>query len=171
MAVKYGKFQLPEQIKVDEAGKTATFTRFVAEPFERGFGHTVGNALRRIMLTSLEAPSIISILLEGVPHEYTAVEGIIEDMTHVILNLKKGLLRKLPTEENKETRSAKLITTPLDITQKMIDDAGGQFVDRTESSISSIFCASFVKTSSRSESLSSSSASKVIGMKESVSNT
>ena len=128
MAVKYGKFQLPEQIKVDEAGKTATFTRFVAEPFERGFGHTVGNALRRIMLTSLEAPSIISIHLEGVPHEYTAVEGVIEDMTHVILNLKKGLLRKLPTEENKETRSAKLITTPLDITQKMIDDAGGQYV-------------------------------------------
>ena len=127
MAVKYGKFELPEQIKVDEADKTQTFTRFIAEPFERGFGHTVGNALRRIMLTSLEAPAIISVKIEGVAHEYTAIEGIIEDMTHIILNIKKGLFRKLPTEENKDTRTAKSVSQTLDITQKMLDEAGGQY--------------------------------------------
>ena len=76
-----------------------TFTRFIAEPFERGFGHTVGNALRRIMLSSLEAPSIISVRIEGFSHEYMAIEGIIEDMTHIVLNLKNALLRKLPTDD------------------------------------------------------------------------
>ena len=101
MTVKYGKFELPTKIKIDEANKSETFARFIAEPFERGFGHTVGNALRRIMLTALEAPSIISIKIEGVPHEYTAIEGVIEDMTHIILNLKGTLLRKIPLVENK----------------------------------------------------------------------
>ena len=55
MTVKYGKFELPTNIKIEEASKTDTFARIVAEAFERGFGHTVGNALRRIMLTALEA--------------------------------------------------------------------------------------------------------------------
>ena len=54
MAVKYGKFELPSKIKVDETSRKAHYARFIAEPFERGFGHTIGNALRRIMLTSLK---------------------------------------------------------------------------------------------------------------------
>lgn len=128
MTVKYGKFELPTNIKIEEASKSETFARFIAEPFERGFGHTVGNALRRIMLGSLEAPSIISVKIEGVPHEYLAVEGVIEDMTHIILNFKGALLRKLPLEENRDTRSAKLISQTLDITQDMIDAGGGQFM-------------------------------------------
>nr|AKQ01366.1 DNA-directed RNA polymerase subunit alpha, DNA-directed RNA polymerase subunit alpha [uncultured Chlamydiae bacterium Rifle_16ft_4_minimus_1822] len=60
MAVKYGKFEMPAKIKVDDETKKPTFTRFIAEPFERGYGHTVGNGLRRILLTSMEAPAIIS---------------------------------------------------------------------------------------------------------------
>lgn len=128
MTVKYGKFELPTNIKIEEASKSETFARFIAEPFERGFGHTVGNALRRIMLGSLEAPSIISVKIEGVPHEYLAVEGVIEDMTHIILNFKGALLRKLPTEENRDTRGAKIISKSLDITQDMIDAGGGQFL-------------------------------------------
>lgn len=108
MTVKYGKFELPTNIKIEEASKTdTTFARFIAEPFERGFGHTVGNALRRIMLVSLEAPSIISVKIEGIPHEYLATPGIIEDMTHIILNFKGALLRKLPLEENRDTRGSK----------------------------------------------------------------
>ena len=91
MTVKYGTFELPTNIKIEEATKTDTFIRFIAEAFERGFGHTVGNALRRIMLTALEAPALISVKIEGFPHEYTAVEGIIEDMTHIVLNF-KGVL-------------------------------------------------------------------------------
>lgn len=127
MTVKYGKFELPTKIKVDEGSRKGNFARFIAEPFERGFGHTVGNALRRIMLTSLESPSIMSIRIEGVPHEYTAVEGIVEDMTHVVLNLKGALLRKLPTEEEHISREPKLVTKIIDISGDMLDKHGGQY--------------------------------------------
>lgn len=128
MAVKYGKFELPTKIKVDESGKSGTFARFIAEPFEKGFGHTVGNALRRIILSSLEAPSIISVRIEGVPHEYMAVEGIIEDMTHIVLNLKNALLRMLPTDEEMGSRESKVISKVLDITADMLDKNGGQYI-------------------------------------------
>ena len=127
MTVKYGTFELPTNIKIEEATKTDTFIRFIAEAFERGFGHTVGNALRRIMLTALEAPALISVKIEGVPHEYTAVEGIIEDMTHIVLNFKGVLLRKLPLEENRDTRGPKIISKTLDVTQDMLDSNGGQY--------------------------------------------
>ncbi len=128
MAVKYGKFELPTKIKVDESSRSATFARFIAEPFERGFGHTVGNALRRIILSSLEAPSIMSVRMDGVPHEYMAVEGIIEDMTHIVLNLKNALLRKLPTDEEIGSRESKVVSKVLDITSDMLDKNGGQYV-------------------------------------------
>jgi DNA-directed RNA polymerase subunit alpha len=128
MAVKYGKFELPTKIKVDEASKSGIFARFIAEPFERGFGHTVGNALRRIILSSLEAPAIMSVRIEGVPHEYMAIEGIIEDMTHIVLNLKNALLRKLPTDEEIGSREPKVISKILDITGDLLDKNGGQYV-------------------------------------------
>lgn len=127
MPVKYGKFEMPEKIKIDEATQTSTFARFIVEPFERGFGHTVGSALRRIMLASLEAPSILSVRIEGVPHEYMAVEGIIEDMTHVILNLKGSLLRRLTMSEDTHPRDIKTVTKMLDISDEMIEKAGGSY--------------------------------------------
>lgn len=127
MAVKYGKFELPPKIKIDDATRKSTFARFVAEPFERGFGHTVGNALRRVMLSALESPAIISVRIEGVAHEYMAVEGIIEDMTHIILNLKSALLRKIPEDDVSRSRDAKTITTTIDITPQQIEKAGGQY--------------------------------------------
>ncbi|GAB4185903.1 MAG: DNA-directed RNA polymerase subunit alpha [Simkaniaceae bacterium] len=130
MAVRYGKFELPLQIKIDEKDKTENFVRFIAEPFERGYGHTVGNSLRRIMLTSIEAPAVMSIKIEGVPHEYMAVEGIIEDMTHVILNFKKALFRKLPTDDEKESKSTKTVSKLLEVTPEMIEENGGQYVVR-----------------------------------------
>lgn len=127
MAVKYGKFELPTKIKVDESSKSPFFARFIAEPFEKGFGHTIGNALRRIILSSLEAPSIMSIRIEGVPHEYMAVDGIIEDMTHIVLNLKDALLRKLPTDEEMGSREPKIISKMLDVTADMLEKNGGQY--------------------------------------------
>ena len=126
MAIKYGKFELPVKIKIDESSKG--HARVVAEPFEKGFGHTVGNALRRILLTALEAPALISVSMEGVSHEYAAVEGVIEDMTHIILNLKKGLLRKLPHSDEANSRSMKTVSKVLDVTQEMLDKNGGQYV-------------------------------------------
>lgn len=128
MTVKYGKFELPGKIKVDESARRLHFCRFIAEPFERGFGHTVGNVLRRILLTSMEAPAIISIRIEGVPHEYMAIEGIIEDMTHIVLNFKSALLRKLPTEEENVSREPRVISKTLDITGAMLDKSGGHYV-------------------------------------------
>ena len=127
MPVKYGKFEMPEKIKLDEASQTSTFTRFIIEPFERGFGHTVGNALRRIMLASLEAPAIISIRIEGVSHEYMAVDGVIQDMTHIILNLKGALVRKLTSLEELNPREVRLVTKMLDITDEMLEKGGGEY--------------------------------------------
>jgi len=127
MAVKYGKFELPAKIKIDESNRTEHFVRFIAEPFERGFGHTVGNAMRRILLTSLEAPSIISVKMEGVPHEYMAIEGIVEDMTHIILNLKGALLRKIPTDEEYHSREPKLISKYLEVTDEQLEKHHGMY--------------------------------------------
>src|SRR5579864_4183400 len=126
MPVKYGKFEMPEKIKLDEATQTSTFARFIVEPFERGFGHTVGSSLRRIMLASLEAPAILSVRIEGVPHEYMAIDGVIEDMTHIILNLKGALLRRLSQDES-HPRDIKLITKQLDVTDDMIEKGKGQY--------------------------------------------
>ena len=127
MPVKYGKFEMPEKIKVDESTQTSMFGRFIVEPFERGFGHTIGSSLRRIMLASLEAPSILSVRIEGVPHEYMAIDGVIQDMTHIVLNLKGALLRRLPGTETGHPRDIKTITEMLDITEEMIEKGGGEY--------------------------------------------
>lgn len=111
----YDKFEMPEKIKVEESTATMTYARFIAEPFERGFGHTMGNSLRRMLLTAIEAPAIISFFMEGVHHEYMAIEGIIEDVTNIVLNLKGALLRKLPLEGMPNVRDQKVITKMLDI--------------------------------------------------------
>jgi len=130
MSVKYGKFELPNKVKIEEPESPGDVCRVVAEPLERGFGHTLGNALRRIMLTSLEAPAILSVNIEGVPHEYTAVEGILEDMTHIVLNLKSALLRKIPLDDEPKSRSIKTVVKDLDITQDMLTRNGGQYIVR-----------------------------------------
>lgn len=127
MTIKYGKFEMPQKIQVDDTIAKPNYARFVIEPFERGFGHTLGNSLRRAMLTSLEAPAIISIRLEGVSHEYTAVEGVIEDMTHIVLNLKGSLLRKLPNQEDAYSREMRTVTKELEVTQEQIDTGGGEY--------------------------------------------
>ncbi|MBA3957914.1 MAG: DNA-directed RNA polymerase subunit alpha [Parachlamydiaceae bacterium] len=127
MSVKYGKFELPQQITVDEKTASSTHARFAAEPFERGFGHTIGNSLRRMLLSSLEAPAIISVRIEGIPHEYMSIDGIIEDMTNIILNLKGALLRKLPKEETSYARETRFITSTLEITQDDLDKNKGQY--------------------------------------------
>jgi DNA-directed RNA polymerase subunit alpha len=128
MAVMYGKFEMPEKIKLEDIKDKPNSARIIAEPFERGFGHSIGNFLRRIMLTSLEAPSIVSIKIEGVAHEYAAVEGIVEDMTHIILNIKGSLIRYLPLEEKPGSRrDIKLISKVLEITDEQIEKHGGSY--------------------------------------------
>ena len=124
MTVKYGKFEIPEEIKIEE--EKEHYAKFIAEPFERGFGHTLGNAFRRIMLTGLEAPAIISFRMEGAHHEYCAMENIVEDMTNIVLNLKGGKLRYLPDEEE-FSRDIRKVSNVLEVSQKEIDDSNGMY--------------------------------------------
>lgn len=126
--VLYDKFEMPEKIKLEESSATNTYARFIAEPFERGFGHTVGNALRRMLLTAIEAPAIISFFMEGVPHEYMAIDGVIEDVTNIILNLKGALLRKIPMEGMPHVRDQKIIIKMLDITPEDLGPQGQKVV-------------------------------------------
>ncbi len=73
----------------DESCSTDTYARFVAEPFETGYGHTIGNSLRRVLLSSLEGASITSVKIDGAMHEFTTVDGVVEDVTDIVLNLKR----------------------------------------------------------------------------------
>jgi DNA-directed RNA polymerase subunit alpha len=127
MTLPYGKFELPTKITVEEKSKTANFARVVLEPFERGYGHTVGNTMRRILLISIEAPAIISLSIEGVPHEFMPVEGVIEDMTTIVLNLKGALLRKLHFADSDRQGGSRILTTQLDITKSDIDAHKGAY--------------------------------------------
>lgn len=87
------EFQMPKRIDVDRATRSNCYGRFTAEPFERGFGTTVGNALRRVLLSSLEGAAVAAVQIEGVYHEFSAVPGVREDVTDIILNLKELQLR------------------------------------------------------------------------------
>jgi DNA-directed RNA polymerase subunit alpha len=92
MPKRLGKFELPNKLTKVEEGSSPTYAKFIAEPFEAGYGHTVGNSLRRVLLSSIEGAAISSIKVEGVQHEFQSVEGVVEDVTDLVLNLKKILL-------------------------------------------------------------------------------
>jgi DNA-directed RNA polymerase subunit alpha len=81
------------RLTLDEKTSAPTFGRFVAEPFERGYGHTIGNSLRRILLSSLEGAAITAVRIKGVLHEFSVVKGIKEDAANIIINLKKIRLK------------------------------------------------------------------------------
>jgi len=97
MRVRWRGLELPSRVIVDEAVTTNTYGRFTIEPFERGFGTTVGNSLRRILLSSLEGAAVTSIKIRGVSHEFMAIEGVLEDVTDIVLNV-KSLIVKLDGE-------------------------------------------------------------------------
>ena len=88
MSIRLGRFEMPKTLVQDEAVGTPTFARFTAEPFEAGYGHTVGNCLRRVLLSSLEGAAITAVRINGAPHEFTHLENVVEDVTDIVLNLK-----------------------------------------------------------------------------------
>lgn len=92
MPKRLGKFELPNKLVKVEEGSTPTYAKFIAEPFEAGYGHTVGNSLRRVLLSSIEGAAISSIRIEGVNHEFQSIDGVVEDVTDVVLNIKKILI-------------------------------------------------------------------------------
>ena len=83
------EFQRPSQVQADDDVQDPTYGRFMAQPFERGWGTTVGNALRRALLSSIPGAAITAVKIEGADHEFSAVPGVVEDVTDIILNLKK----------------------------------------------------------------------------------
>ena len=89
MTVRLGRFEMPKSLVKDEAISTETYAKFVAEPFEAGYGHTIGNSLRRVLLSSLEGAAITTARITGAQHEFAALPGIVEDVTDIVLNLKK----------------------------------------------------------------------------------
>jgi DNA-directed RNA polymerase subunit alpha len=91
MGVKWRDFQMPKRLECDEASYTTRYGRFIAEPFERGYGVTLGNSLRRILLSSIEGSAVTAIKIDGVPHEFSTMTGVLEPITDVVLNI-KGLV-------------------------------------------------------------------------------
>lgn len=91
MGVKWRDFQMPKRLDCDEPNYTSMSGRFIAEPFERGYGVTLGNSLRRILLSSIEGSAATSIRIEGVQHEFSTIPGVMEPVTDIVLNI-KGLV-------------------------------------------------------------------------------
>jgi len=94
----------PKKLEADEKSLTATYGRFYGEPFERGFGQTIGNSLRRALLSSLMGAAITSVRIKGILHEFSAIPGITEDVTDMILNLKEVRLKFFDTAERQTLR-------------------------------------------------------------------
>src|SRR5664279_1677281 len=85
----WSDFQKPKKLDYDAETLTPNYGRFTAQPFERGFGTTIGNALRRVLLSSIEGAAITAVKIEGVLHEFSSLPGVVEDVTDIILNLKQ----------------------------------------------------------------------------------
>ncbi|HVY60269.1 MAG TPA: DNA-directed RNA polymerase subunit alpha, partial [Planctomycetota bacterium] len=103
MRARWRSFELPTKIEVEKASLTSTYGKFIAEPFERGFGITVGNSIRRVLLSSLEGAAVTTVKIEGVQHEFSSLPGIVEDVTDIVLNVKQ-LLVKVRTDEPRKIK-------------------------------------------------------------------
>ena len=88
MGIKWKDFQLPKRLECDESTYTNTYGKFTAAPFERGYGVTLGNSLRRVLLSSIEGSAVTSVKFQGAQHEFTTIAGVLEDIPEIILNIK-----------------------------------------------------------------------------------
>ena len=118
MRIRWRGLELPTRVVSEAEMSTPTYGRFVVEPFERGFGTTVGNSLRRILLSSLEGSAVTSIKIAGVEHEFTSIPGVMEDVTDIVLNV-KSLIVKSHADEPKTMSVHGAVAGP--ITADMIE--------------------------------------------------
>jgi DNA-directed RNA polymerase subunit alpha len=120
-------FQKPKRLEIDTETLTSVYGKFYAQPFERGFGTTIGNALRRVLLSSIEGAAITAVKIEGVLHEFSSLPGVVEDVTDIILNLKQIPIKMHTTDEKILTldveRKGKVIAADLqgDATIEVLD--------------------------------------------------
>ncbi|MBN1437552.1 MAG: DNA-directed RNA polymerase subunit alpha [Sedimentisphaerales bacterium] len=101
MRIRWRGLELPTKVELDKTVSTDKYGRLIIEPFERGFGITVGNGLRRVLLSSLEGSAITSVKIANAPHEFMSLPGVLEDVTDIILNI-KSLVVKLDSDEPKK---------------------------------------------------------------------
>src|SRR4051794_37789946 len=93
MHIRWRGLELPSAVTCDAATLTATYGKFIAEPFERGFGATIGNGLRRVLLSSLEGSAVTQIKVHNAQHEFTTIKGVFEDLTDIVLNVKSLVVK------------------------------------------------------------------------------
>ena len=93
MGVKLRSFEMPKKLMLEESTLTAKYGKFIAEPFERGYGMTIGNSLRRVLVSSIEGTAVTSVKISGVQHEFSTIKGVTEDVPQIILNIKKLVLK------------------------------------------------------------------------------
>jgi DNA-directed RNA polymerase subunit alpha len=93
MGISMKNFEMPKKLVLDEPSQTRTYGKFVAEPFERGYGMTIGNSLRRVLISSIEGTAVTSVKIDGVHHEFSAINGVLEDVPQIIMNIKKLVLK------------------------------------------------------------------------------
>lgn len=93
MHIRWRGLELPSSVECDRSSLTSTYGKFVAEPFERGFGTTVGNSLRRILLSSLEGSAVTQLKIRGANHEFSSIPGVLEDVTDIVLNVKSLVVK------------------------------------------------------------------------------
>ncbi len=103
MPIRIGRFEMPKRVVKDESVVQENYGKYCAEPLESGYGRTIGNSLRRVLLSSLEGAAISAVKIEGAPHEFCTLPGIVEDVTDIILNL-KGVLLKMYSRESRKLR-------------------------------------------------------------------
>jgi DNA-directed RNA polymerase subunit alpha len=121
MRIRWRGLELPSLVTVDRSTLTPTYGKFVAEPFERGFGVTVGNSLRRVLLSSLEGSAVTQIKLHGSQHEFSSLPGVIEDVTDIVLNV-KSLVVKNYSEQTRVVRIEKNTKGPVTGADVRTDD-------------------------------------------------
>jgi DNA-directed RNA polymerase subunit alpha len=122
MHIRWRGLELPGSVTVDQKTLTPTYGKFVAEPFERGFGTTVGNSLRRVLLSSLEGSAVTQIKLAGALHEFTTIKGVLEDVTDVVLAV-KSLVVKNHSESTRVLRVEKSTKGPVTGADVQADEA------------------------------------------------
>jgi len=98
MGISWRNFEMPKKLESDDKSYTDTYGKFIAEPFERGYGVTIGNALRRVLLSSIEGAAVTSIKISGVHHEFGTIPGVVEDVVQVVLSIKKLIIRSYAKE-------------------------------------------------------------------------
>lgn len=118
MRIRWRGLELPSRVASDPKFKSDTFGRFVVEPFERGFGTTIGNGLRRVLLSSLEGAAVTAIKIRGAEHEFSSIPGVMEDVTDIVLNV-KNLIVELEGDEPKTMRLAAM--GPGEVTADLIE--------------------------------------------------